>query len=60
MPQDQEVSRKSRLQALRNEAFASSAEGTPCHSEDELDDLPGVNERTTRLNKRQRSREGKG
>jgi len=61
IPQNQEVSPKSRLQAVYNEALiASSAEGTPCHSEDELDDLPDVNKRTKRLSRRQDSREGQG
>lgn len=49
----------SRLQPwLQNEGFASSAQGTPCHTDDELDDLPDVIQRTKRLVKRQHSREG--
>lgn len=57
-PQDQEVSPMSRLPWLQNEGFTSSAQGTPCHTDDELDDLPDVVQRTKRLVKRQHSREG--
>lgn len=56
-PQDQEVSPMSRLPWLQNEGFTSSAQGTPCHTDDELDDLPDVVQRTKRLVKRQHSRE---
>ena len=61
--QNQEVSPKYRLQAVQNKAFAQSAEGTPCHSEDEMapdeiDVSPDVNKRTKRPLKRQPSREG--
>lgn len=48
----------SRLPWLQNEGFTSSAQGTPCHTDDELDDLPDVVQRTKRLVKRQHSREG--
>lgn len=58
LPQDQEVPFTFRLQALRNEGFAASPQGTPCHTDDEVDDLPDDSQRGKGPVKRQHSREG--
>ena len=60
IPQNQDVSPTSRLQAPQNEGFASSTEGTPCHTDDELDDLCVVDQRTKRFVKHQHRRKGQG
>jgi len=54
------------VQALQNEGFLStsnpttpqvSPKGTPCHTDDEIEDLPDVTVRTKHLWKRQNSKE---
>lgn len=59
LPQDQAVSSTSGLQLwLQNEGFVSSAQGTPCATDDEGDNLPDNSQRGKLPGKRQRSSEG--
>ena len=59
LPQDQAVSSTSTLQpCLQNEGFVSSAQGTPCPTDDEGDNLLDGSQRGKAPRKRQRSGEG--
>jgi len=62
----QPVAYSPRVQALQNEGFLStsnpttpqvSPKGTPCHTDDEIEDLPDFTVRTKRFWKRQNSKE---
>lgn len=59
LPQDQAVSSTSRLQPLlQNEGFVSSAQGTPCATDDESDNFLDDSQRGKLPEKRQLSSEG--